>query len=584
MSNSADKVLGVFSIRMAMACVFGSLLSTAIGTTAPFSAMSGAVISTALLRVDPLPPSAFTVSATLFVSNAVLFHSCASASPGLMIPAAAARASTPPPVFSTSRRLASTSSSLDDREIGILPWPPSECDGTSAYFPAASCVRVAHDSSDPDSVVLRLWMPRHLFGAARLRLDVPGLVRSCGARVLPAVERAGESGRAPGHQLRISLLPLAPRADRCLSLRSARAGRLARRRTLDHRPQPSQPSGCRDGPFAPARRGLRDEGRADQQSDLWGVGAPGRLYTQRRVHRRRDRGGQGPPGRRSAPPLPGRNPHDASAGESSEGRSAPRLEALGRSHSDGTDRNFFAFSIQGLGASSHSCGAGLLPCPAGKALHTQGQLERDDRRTGSLSCSRARPWKGHGSRRRTNGAAVMHGIEAAHAAGFTHVLTMDSDGQHPSELIGEFMAASAAEPSCMVLGVPVFDASAPNLRVRGRRVSNWWANLETLWTGIGDSLFGFRVYPITPLRKVMRTQHWMRRFDFDPEAVVRMCWLGVRPLNKPAPVRYFHADEGGVSHFNYWRDNALLTWMHVRLMFGFVLRLPLLAIRRLRAS
>jgi len=24
---------------------------------------------------------------------------------------------------------------------------------------------------------------------------------------------------------------------------------------------------------------------------------------------------------------------------------------------------------------------------------------------------------------------------------------------------------------------------------------NWWANLETLWQGIGDSLYGFRVYP-----------------------------------------------------------------------------------------
>jgi len=77
---------------------------------------------------------------------------------------------------------------------------------------------------------------------------------------------------------------------------------------------------------------------------------------------------------------------------------------------------------------------------------------------------------------------------------------------------------------------------------------------------------------------------FMRRFDFDPEAVVRMCWLGVRPLNKPAPVRYFRPDEGGVSHFRYWRDNALLTWMHLRLFLGFVLRLPGLVIRRLRAS
>ena len=178
------------------------------------------------------------------------------------------------------------------------------------------------------------------------------------------------------------------------------------------------------------------------------------------------------------------------------------------------------------------------------------------------------------------GAAVLHGLNAAAAQGFTHVLTMDSDGQHPAELIPRFMAASAARPAAMVLGVPVFAADAPRLRVNGRKVSNGWANLETLWAGIGDSLFGFRVYPIEPLRRVMQGQRWMRRFDFDPEAVVRMCWLGVKPVNLPATVRYFRADEGGVSHFKYLRDNLLLTWMHSRLFAGFLLRLPVLLMRR----
>jgi hypothetical protein len=36
-----------------------------------------------------------------------------------------------------------------------------------------------------------------------------------------------------------------------------------------------------------------------------------------------------------------------------------------------------------------------------------------------------------------------------------------------------------------------------------------------------------------------------------------------------------------VSHFNYVRDNALLTWMHARLFFGFVVRLPVLIVRKL---
>ena len=75
----------------------------------------------------------------------------------------------------------------------------------------------------------------------------------------------------------------------------------------------------------------------------------------------------------------------------------------------------------------------------------------------------------------------------------------------------------------------------------------------------------------------------MRRFDFDAEAVVRLSWRGVAAVNLPAPVRYFSAAAGGVSHFDYWRDNVLLTSMYLRLLLGFALRLPLLIARRLRA-
>ena len=183
---------------------------------------------------------------------------------------------------------------------------------------------------------------------------------------------------------------------------------------------------------------------------------------------------------------------------------------------------------------------------------------------------------------RGKGAAVLHGLQAAAQAGFTHALTMDSDGQHPPDLIPAFMQASVKQPNAMVLGRPVFGAEAPLLRVRGRRVSNWWTNLETLGAGIDDSLYGFRVYPIANLIAVMRRQPWMRRFDFDTEAVVRLAWRGVVPVNLAAPVKYLSAEEGGVSHFRYGRDNVLLTWMHTRLMLEFVLRLPALVIRRLR--
>ena len=185
-------------------------------------------------------------------------------------------------------------------------------------------------------------------------------------------------------------------------------------------------------------------------------------------------------------------------------------------------------------------------------------------------------------RNRGKGAALLSGFTAALARGYTHALTLDSDGQHPAECIAAFMQASLAAPAAMVLGVPRFDASAPRIRVLGRRISNGWARLETLGAGIGDSLFGMRVYPLAPLVAEMRRRRGMRRFDFDVEAAVRLSWRGVPALNLPAPVRYFSAAEGGVSHFRYGRDNALLTAMHVRLFFGFLVRLPRLITRRLR--
>ncbi len=184
------------------------------------------------------------------------------------------------------------------------------------------------------------------------------------------------------------------------------------------------------------------------------------------------------------------------------------------------------------------------------------------------------------------GAAVLHGLVAARDAGFTHALTMDSDGQHPADRIADFMRASVSAPDAMVLGNPVFDDKAPAIRVKGRRISNWWTRFETLCfdrtRGIADALFGFRVYPIAPLVDIMQRSRWMRRFDFDTEAVVRLAWRGVRPINIDAAVRYLDASEGGVSHFKYVRDNVLLTGMHLRLVGGFVLRLPMLVARWLR--
>lgn len=172
------------------------------------------------------------------------------------------------------------------------------------------------------------------------------------------------------------------------------------------------------------------------------------------------------------------------------------------------------------------------------------------------------------------GAAILHGLREAISAGFTHILTMDADGQHPAASIPEFLGLSARHPEAAIFGKPVFDTCAPALRVNGRRISNFWTHLETLGWGIGDSLFGMRVYPADDLRAVMETTRFARRFDFDPEVAVRLAWRGVPIINLPTPVRYPRPEDGGISQFRYLRDNALLTWMHARLLVGSAVRLP----------
>jgi len=164
------------------------------------------------------------------------------------------------------------------------------------------------------------------------------------------------------------------------------------------------------------------------------------------------------------------------------------------------------------------------------------------------------------------GAAVLTGAEAAQRDGFTHALVMDADGQHPADRIADFMQTSLEAPAALVLGRPVFGPEAPLVRLKGRQISVNLVRWEIFGRGIDDPLFGFRVYPLAPLIRVLRRTGGARRYDFDPEVAVRLFWAGTPTLNRPAACRYLSRAEGGVSHFHYFRDNVRMVWLHTRLI------------------
>jgi glycosyltransferase involved in cell wall biosynthesis len=171
------------------------------------------------------------------------------------------------------------------------------------------------------------------------------------------------------------------------------------------------------------------------------------------------------------------------------------------------------------------------------------------------------------------GSAVLQGAEWGVKHNFTHLLTMDSDGQHNASDIPNMLNLSQQNPQSMIMGCPEFGQDAPFARVWGRKLTIGMTNLETGFCGLGDTLYGMRVYPLSLFVKTMHGMRFGKGYDFDPEIAVRMCWNGVKPIRFQTKVRYVAKEEGGISHFHYLRDNCKLTLLHFRLVPEYILRI-----------
>jgi len=167
------------------------------------------------------------------------------------------------------------------------------------------------------------------------------------------------------------------------------------------------------------------------------------------------------------------------------------------------------------------------------------------------------------SRNRGKGAAVMTAAMYARTLGMTHIIQIDADGQHNSDDVFGFIDASRELPDTIVCGRPVFDSNAPKARVYGRKVT-----------------CGFRVYPLDQMEYLADHHYLGARMDFDTEVLVKAVWCNTALKFIDTKVQYI---EDGRSHFHYLRDNLVLIRLHVRLMFGMIIRLPILIANKFKS-
>jgi len=161
--------------------------------------------------------------------------------------------------------------------------------------------------------------------------------------------------------------------------------------------------------------------------------------------------------------------------------------------------------------------------------------------------------------------ALKMGFQEAHRLGYTHALTIDSDGQHDTASIPDVVQAAIDHPDALIVGVRDFDnqPDMPRGNAAANRFSNFWFTVQT-GVRLADTQTGFRLYPLNHL-------HWLplvpNRYEGELALLVYAAWHGVDLLAVPVGVHY-PPREQRVTHFRPVTDFARISLLNTALCLG----------------
>lgn len=143
------------------------------------------------------------------------------------------------------------------------------------------------------------------------------------------------------------------------------------------------------------------------------------------------------------------------------------------------------------------------------------------------------------------GKALREGFKRASKLGFTHAITLDSDGQHKASDLPAFIEKINAEPDSLFIGARNMNQeNVPGASSFGHKFSNFWFKFET---GINapDTQSGYRAYPIHLFKGMT---FLTTKYEFEIEVIVRSAWKNIPVKFIPINV-YYPPQEERVSHF-----------------------------------
>jgi glycosyltransferase involved in cell wall biosynthesis len=148
-------------------------------------------------------------------------------------------------------------------------------------------------------------------------------------------------------------------------------------------------------------------------------------------------------------------------------------------------------------------------------------------------------------------SALRTGIIYAHAHDFTHVITLDGDGQHLAEDVPALIHVAEETGADLVIGARPFErADMPRSRYYSNTVGSRLAS-ALVGCEIKDSQSGFRLFR---LDKLLATPLRSRRYEFEMEVLIKMARSGC--VIAHAPIHMVYVNGQARSKMNPIRDTV----------------------------
>ena len=168
------------------------------------------------------------------------------------------------------------------------------------------------------------------------------------------------------------------------------------------------------------------------------------------------------------------------------------------------------------------------------------------------------------------GAAILSAAAYAKQNNYSHILTIDADGQHyPKELVNISSTAKEFDRD-IIIGKRNFEGpNVPSSSKFGRKFSAFWARVQT-GVKIEDIQSGMRAYPLEIFDCLKLKE---KRYSFEMEIIIKAIWAGFNVREIPIEVLYPKREER-VSHFKAFKDNLLITILNTKLTIRALLPIP----------